>query len=63
MEPSDTAYYRCEATNKLGRVESEAMLTIHCKPIIDHDPSLKDTTLKAGNSLVLMADVTGIEIN
>ena len=60
VEPSDTGHYKCEASNKLGIVESEAMLTIHCKPIIHFEPALKDTQiLKTGNTLIIMASVTG----
>ena len=30
-ELMDAGTYRCEAVNKLGRVETEAKLTVHCK--------------------------------
>ena len=30
-EMKDAGRYRCEAANKLGRVETEAAMTVHCK--------------------------------
>ena len=30
-EPNDSAYYRCEASNKIGRCETQACLTVHCE--------------------------------
>ena len=31
LEPSDAAAYRCEAVNKIGRVETQCVLTIQSK--------------------------------
>ena len=30
-EPSDAATYRCEAVNKIGRVDTQARLKVHSK--------------------------------
>ena len=60
-EFSDGGWYRCEASNKLGRVETQATVTVYCAPSLAYEDKLKDTqTLKAGASLVLTVDVTGM---
>ena len=32
LEPADDNTYRCEAANKLGKVETQCTLTVHGKP-------------------------------
>uniref|UniRef100_A0A915KC71 Ig-like domain-containing protein n=1 Tax=Romanomermis culicivorax TaxID=13658 RepID=A0A915KC71_ROMCU len=32
LNPLDTGYYRCEATNKAGRVESTSLLKVNGNP-------------------------------
>ena len=33
-EPSDSGLYRCEAANKIGRVETEAKLLVLCESLV-----------------------------
>ena len=39
---SDAGWYRCEAVNKLGRVETQCTLTVNAKPKIDYEDRFKD---------------------
>jgi len=60
-ELSDGGWYRCEASNKLGRVQTQCTVTVYCAPTIDYEAKLKETqTLKAGKSLILTANVSGM---
>jgi len=54
-EARDSGKYRCEGKNKLGSVETDCKLTVHCAPLLEYDAAPK--TLKAGTSLVLLANV------
>ncbi|CAH1802732.1 unnamed protein product [Owenia fusiformis] len=59
-EPSDTAKYRCEAMNPIGKCDTTGSLTIHCEPIIDYEPSQESQNIKGGASLMLHANFEGI---
>ena len=56
---TDSGWYRCEAENKLGRVQTECTLTVESAPILEYDDKLKETSIKAGNSLILLVDILG----
>ena len=56
---TDSGWYRCEAENKLGRVQTECTLTVECAPTLEYEPAMKETQLKAGNSLILLVNIMG----
>jgi len=59
-ELSDAGWYRCEAVNKLGRVETQCTLTVNAKPKLDYEDRLKDVvSAKAGASVILPVNVSG----
>jgi hypothetical protein len=63
VELSDAGWYRCEAVNKLGRVETQCTLTVNAKPKLDYEDRLKDTvSTKAGASIILSVNVSGFPI-
>ena len=50
-EPSDAATYRCEAVNKIGRVDTQARLKVHSK-LNDCCFLIKVLSFKVGSSFV-----------
>ncbi|KAK7507540.1 hypothetical protein BaRGS_00001475, partial [Batillaria attramentaria] len=60
-EPEDADVYRCEATNPLGRVQTEGTLSVHTHPTLEYDNRLKSAqTVRAGTTLVLTVNISGI---
>ena len=57
----DAGKYKCDASNKHARVETKCNLTVHSKPVITYEDTLKEVvTLKAGASLALPVNVKGL---
>ncbi|KAH9498303.1 hypothetical protein Btru_006488 [Bulinus truncatus] len=60
-EPQDADVYRCEASNPLGKVQTEGTLSIHTMPTLEYDNRYKSAqTVRAGSTIVLKVNVSGI---
>jgi len=60
-EAKDTGKYRCEASNRVGSVETECTLTVHSAPLVEYGASQKDTvSIKSGTSLILLVNIVGM---
>ncbi|XP_023933258.1 titin isoform X1 [Lingula anatina] len=56
----DAGKYRCEASNAIGKVDTEASLTVHVAPHITYDNKYQGPqTLKSGSTLSLKVEVSG----
>jgi hypothetical protein len=57
----DGGWYRCEASNRLGRCQTQATVSVQCPPTIDYDEKLRERqVVKAGATLILLVNVTGM---
>ena len=60
VEHTDAGRYRCEVTNRLGRVDSTCRLAVSVPPKLEYDARYAGAhDVKAGASLVLPVNFTG----
>lgn len=62
-DTKDAGVYRCEASNKLGRVQTQCKLAVQAAPKITYEEKLtKAQHFKAGATMILSVNISGLPV-